>query len=297
MNILITGASGFLAKVLLRYWPRQLEDNFVLLSRQKPPAALPQNCKWLHYEKQPDLEQIKTSRPELIIHLAAASSPAYCQLHPEESRDATVSFSLFIKQLAEETASHVIFTSTDWIFDGNEAVTPFKETDTPDPSCCYSIHKKEAEEIFLADSEVSVTVLRLTLVYGEPEAERGTISWVVRKLRAGEPISLFVDEFRTPLYTKDFAAIVAHLSRYPACGLFHCGGNERFQRAEMGKELASVFGFNSTLIVPCLRHDFEGPVRRPEDLSLNSEKLYSLLPFKVHSYREALHEMALEIRG
>ncbi|MCI0681419.1 MAG: sugar nucleotide-binding protein, partial [Gemmataceae bacterium] len=97
-------------------------------------------------------------------------------------------------------------------------------------------------------------------------------------LRAGRPVKLFADEWRTPLALATAARALVTVAFSDVTGLLHLGGPERLTRLEMGLRLAARLGADPRLVVAVRRDDIPSPEPRPRDTSLDSSRWRSLFP-------------------
>src|SRR5262249_14683187 len=89
----------------------------------------------------------------------------------------------------------------------------------------------------------------------------------------GKPLSLFEDEWRTPLDLATAAEGLVELALARADGIWHLGGPERISRLEMGRILARVMGADEKTIQATKR-----PPDRPRDVSLDSSRWRKAFP-------------------
>lgn len=95
---------------------------------------------------------------------------------------------------------------------------------------------------------------------------------VAQRLRLGEVVSLYEDEWRTPIDPQSVAeAIQAVLARPSARGIFHLGGAVRLSRAELGEQVAATFGLDPGLIRRTTRSAHQG-APRARDVSLDTTR-------------------------
>lgn len=271
-RLLITGASGFLGWHLARAaqatW--QVEGTY---HRHAPPlpgvklhcidltAAIALND-WL--------AQVA---PAAVIHTAALSQPNRCEQEPDLSYKVNVEATRALAQFCGSRHIPFVFTSTDQVFDGQAA--PYDETSLPSPISVYGRHKAEAEAIIQA-AHPNAVICRLPLLYGPPSPTAECfLQGFLRTLGAGQPLHLFTDEFRTPVYVEDAAAGLL-LALEKATGLLHLGGPDRSSRYDFGLRLAEVFGFDKRLLVPSQQADVVMPAPRPADMSSRSPRAFEL---------------------
>lgn len=212
-------------------------------------------------------------QPDAVIHMAAESRPDHCQQHPSETRIINVDASANIASLCADRRIPCVFTSSDLIFDGENA--PYSEADAVNPVSFYGEQKAEAETVMQARYPETV-VCRMPLMFGYSEgASRGFDHQMIRTLREGKIVRLFSDEYRTPADAQSAAKGLLLAADHP-CGKLHLGGRTRISRYEMGNIMARVLGADVSQIVPILQKDLILPAPRPRDVSLDSSKAYAM---------------------
>ncbi|MFA5205774.1 MAG: NAD(P)-dependent oxidoreductase [Lentisphaeria bacterium] len=212
-------------------------------------------------------------RPDAVLHLAALADPNACQREPERSRAVNVTASVTLAEACAAAGIPCVFASTDLVFDGRHA--PYDEAAAAAPRNLYGEHKLLAEkEMRLRCPQL--TVCRLPLMYGPPgPAAPGFVATALAAWRAGQPVRLFTDEFRTPALTADVAAgLFLALRERPA--VLHLGGPERLSRHAFGLILAQLAGVDPTLVQPCRQADIPMAAPRPADVSLDSRRAFTL---------------------
>jgi dTDP-4-dehydrorhamnose reductase len=223
-----------------------------------------------------------------IIHVGALSSPEVCEREPNRAYDSNVRFTEMLAEYATRVGVHLTTVSTDLVFDGSKVPSDgFIESDPPHSLSVYARSKLSAERITLRSP--THTVVRLALLYGHSESRSlGVLGWMEKALSAGAPLSLFGDEYRTPIHVLDAAHAVLQLSERALPGLWHCGGPTRLSRVEFGMLVAKALGYDASLILASSRLTSNAGPARPEDVSLNSEKLWTTLEMVPRGVLEAL---------
>ncbi len=224
---------------------------------------------------------LEFARPAAVVHLAAMTDPNACQRWPKLSKRVNMNASICLAEMCWRRGIPLVYASTDLVFCGDDG--PYAEEDRTSPINVYGVHKVAAERGIRVVHRRSA-VCRLPLMFGEASAASlaspgvgGTFlqGWVA-KLRAGETLKLFTDEYRTPASARDVSrglllAVEALLSGEKAMTL-HLGGPERVSRYEFGQMMCAAYGLNATLIEPCLQRDVQMAAPRALDVSLTSER-------------------------
>lgn len=275
-TILVTGAAGFLGWWLARELAAR---GHTVHGTSRDGAGMPPGTTGHALELRDGGEAgaalIARLRPAAAFHLAALSDPDACAKDPELARRVNALAPARLAAAAREAGAWLVQASTDLVFDGTRA--PYAEDDPPAPLGPYMASKAEAERSVLAVSP-GFLVVRVALLYGLAGGRKGAFSGVLlEKLRSGQPVTLFADQFRTPVLVQDAAALLADLLPLRPGGLLHLGGPERVSRHAHGVALARAFGLDPTLCEPGRLADVPGLAPRPADVSLRTERLVGLV--------------------
>jgi dTDP-4-dehydrorhamnose reductase len=264
MKILITGASGLLGVYLLREacqssdqvcgWSGSRHVEFFGIPINPVDLTTPD-----HVAKA--LEEVS---PDVILHTAALARVADCQQDPQRAHRVNVKGSRIAVEQAARIGARLVLVSTDLVFDGEKA--PYRESDEARPVSVYGRSKREAEQVVLGYSNVAV--VRLGLLFGPSlNGQPSFFDQQISALRSGRPITLYADEWRTPLALCTAATSLLAIARSSFRGLLHLGGPERLSRLEMGLRLASILGVSTEFLIPGHRPHTGEP--RPRDVSLD----------------------------
>jgi dTDP-4-dehydrorhamnose reductase len=107
-----------------------------------------------------------------------------------------------------------------------------------------------------------------------------------------KPISLFDDEWRTPIGLLAGARALHVLARSDFTGTIHLGGPDRLSRLELGQRLAKFLNVSDKLLIPAGRDSIAGAEPRPRDVSLDSTVWGERFPkFHMPTFETALSDM------
>lgn len=174
-------------------------------------------------------------RPDVVLHLAAMSRLDACERDPDRARLVNA---LLPGRLAERFGARLLAVSTDLVFDGSRA--PYAVTDPVGPRSVYGATKAEGEELVRAHGG---RVVRLPLLFGPDDRGRGASASLRSALTGAAPVSLYPNEYRTPLHAADAAAALVALVVDPeGPTLLHLPGPERVSRWEFGRRLCARHG-------------------------------------------------------
>ena len=254
-----------------------------------------------HYLKFPGINIIKidltnykevkrlfhTVHPDAVIHTAAVSETNFCQENPVESRSVNVDTAINIAGLCGDYDIPCSFTSSDLVFDGLNA--PYREIDPVSPVNVYGEQKVLAEEGILKVYP-DTAICRIPLMFGNSGPVTASfLQPMIKAMREGREVSLFVDEFRTPVSAKT-AVSGLFLALEKINGIIHLGGTERISRYDFGRLITKVFKIDNASLIPLRQREISTIAPRPPDVSFDSSKAMAL-GFKPISLTEELREI------
>jgi dTDP-4-dehydrorhamnose reductase len=293
MNVLITGANGFLGYYLIQ---ELLAKGFEVIATGKGSCRLPfsDNSKFFYAEM--DItdpfavhDVFEKYKPGIVVHGGAMTKPDECEVNQWQAYLVNVEGTVTTLLNAAEQKSYFIFLSTDFIFDGEKGM--YKETDTPNPVNYYGKTKLEAEEA-VKEYEYNWAIVRTVLVYGKPILSRSNILSIVKeKLEKGEVYNVLDDQVRTPTYVEDLAEGIIQLIEKKAKGEYHISGKDVLTPYQMACKTADYLGLNKELIKRVTAADFSQPAKRPLLTGFDISKARSELGFEPISFEEGLKKM------
>ncbi|MBD3314551.1 MAG: sugar nucleotide-binding protein [Chitinivibrionales bacterium] len=272
-KLLVTGASGFLGWNLCR-----IASNVrrVFGTARSRPESIPAGVSPLIVDLTAESERrrmLEESAPDALIHLAAASKPNYCQLHPRQTHRLNVDAAVALAELCASMGIGFVFASSDQVYDGNNA--PYTESTPPSPVNVYGEQKAEAERL-IRDRNPSAVICRMPLMFGDPSPSAGSfIQPFLASLKSGRPIRLFADEYRTMVGAQSAARGLLWTAGLKG-RLLNLGGKERLSRYEFGLRLAAAAGADSSLVEANRQCEVAMPAPRPSDVSMDSSAAFAL---------------------
>ncbi|MFB2923121.1 SDR family oxidoreductase [Aerosakkonema funiforme] len=285
-KLLVTGCSGFLGWNLCHLAKQQWQVYGTYLSKSVDIPDI--NIVKADLRDFQELKRLfEEIQPDAVIHTAAQSNPNFCQNHPDESYQINVTASLNIAGLCADYFISCAFTSTDLVFNGLNP--PYRETDSVSPVNIYGEQKVMAERGML-ERYPKTAICRMPLMFGiAPPGATSFIQPFIKILKEGKELSLFTDEFRTPV-SGITAASGLLLALEQVEGIIHLGGKERISRYEFGRLMAEVLQLPQENLKGCLQKDVPMAAPRPADVSLDSLKAFAL-GYQPLSLREELEAL------
>lgn len=216
MNILITGATGFLGqalvedllkkqnvylKVAIRTVAQKVAnvENFVI-------GDLSTDIDWSSALENTDVVIHSAARVHIMNDTSANPLNEFRKINVDATR-------LLVQQAVQSNVKHFIFISTVKVNgeDTNPA-KPFLDSDMPNPSDPYAISKFEAEQLIIdlcKESNMHYTILRPVLMYG-PNV-KANFAKLIQLVKTRIPLPfLSIQNKRSILYVKNFSHLIQH---------------------------------------------------------------------------------------
>ena len=232
---------------------------------------------------------IARSKPDIVLHAAAAGSVAWSEANPDAARIMTEVAAAVAARASAEVGARLVFFSTDYVFDGLDA--PSAEEVLPAPLNAYGHQKLEAERQVLGASS-SHLVLRTCQLFGRDTRRRNFVYQVVDVLRADRRVAAAVDLFGTPTWTVDLARVTLALVTAGRTGIWHAAGEEYLSRYEVARRAAKAFGLDEAMITPSVAASLGDGVPRPTRAGLRNGRLHEEGGMEMTPLDTALEQVA-----
>lgn len=296
MKILITGSNGFIAQHIIKDLLTHTEHFVIGSSYGDDRLNLKDTFPLFNYARldisneQEVYSVITFHSPDIIIHTAAIGSPDYCEQHKNECGKINIIGTFNVVKAAEYVGAAIIFTSTDFVFNGKGG--PYKEEDNTDPVNYYGQSKVKSEQLIIKNSK-NFCIIRLCSVYGNAFSgkARGIITLTKENLEQNKTINVVYDQFRTPTFVEDISTIILKIIEKGSKGLFHISGEEMQTPYDMAMESAAFFKLNKDLIKKVLSTDLKEPAKRPFKTGFIIDKAKKEFDFFPNTLKQGLLRM------
>ncbi len=292
MRILLTGANGLLGQKLVKQLLSDSKHEFLASGRGEkriPWDGVQYTSMDITDEKNVH-EVIEGYHPDLVIHGAAMTQVDDCELNHEACDLHNVQAVENIVQACESVSAHLIFISTDFIFDGEDG--PYAEYAEANPVNYYGLAKLRAEKIVMK-SNLDWAILRTVLVYGTSynPSRSNIVSWVRQKLSAGDSLNIVHDQERSPTWSNDLAAACLLAAEKRAQGVYHISGQDQMSILELTKRVARYYNLDENLIGPIDSKSLGQAAKRPPITGFVIDKAKNELNYMPHLFEESLRLM------
>jgi dTDP-4-dehydrorhamnose reductase len=285
VRLLVTGAAGVLGGRLALGLGR--EHAVVAARRQSP---VPAGLETVALDLRDDAAEavLDAARPDAVVHAAALVEPDRCEREPELARRLNLDATERLAGACARRRVKLLLISTDLVF--SDADAPRDEATLPHPASAYGRTKRAAEQAVLAAAS-RAAVARVPLVIGRGHGARATATEAVLwALRAGRPLWLYTDQFRTPADPESVTAGCARILERDAAGIFHLAGPERISRHALGLRIASLRGLDPAGIVATNHRDRPPLAPRPRDACLESTRTRLALDWAPRPLDDAIRD-------
>lgn len=266
MRLFITGGSSYLGKTLAPL-ARAAGHTVAYTYFQHPVPALAGGLAVDLRRATAVAEAVAAFRPDVIIHTAGSN-------RVDDMTAVIVDGTRHVVAAARAVRARLIHLSTDSIFDGQ--TPPYDETAVARPVNDYGRAKAAAETIVA--EYANHVIVRTSLIYGFQEMDHST-RWIAAALRAGEPVTLFTNQFRQPVWVNSLGEACLELAAGTFQGVINIAGSQRLSRAEFGLRLLDWWRIEprQTLTMGPSTYG-RWPLDTTFDLSLATTVLHTPLP-------------------
>jgi len=240
MNVLVTGASGFVGRALVEEL-RHAEAAYEVhpIGRQDG-----------------DLSQegvaeaaVAGARPEVVVHGAARIGVVRCEGEPELAVRSNVLATALVARAAVAHGARLVYLSTSDVY----GAAPAADEETPPaPESLYALTKLWGEQAAALYAPRGLAVLRLANPYGpgvDAGQAKGALSSMLRQADAREPIPVFRGEARTFCWIGDVVRAIRLVLEADAEGTFNVGSDgEPVALADVARVACELTGARHELI-------------------------------------------------
>lgn len=239
-------------------------------------------------------KRISASDAPWIFHFAAYTDVQGSEKEKDKGKEGiswkvNVEATKNITRIAKELKKHVLYLSTDYIFDGK--AERYNEEAPGNPQGWYAATKYEGEKI-VKDLGGLGLVVRIANPYrASPVGKKDFVHKIFERLQQKLPVVAPTDQIMTATYIDDLACAIDKLVLISASGVYNVPGKDSFSPYEGAMMIASVFGIDPHVITRTTFEEyFVGRAPVPQHGTLTHDKIESL-GIALHSFQEGLLEI------
>ena len=215
------------------------------------------------------LQAITTVEPDAIVHAGAWTAVDACESDPDRAFRSNALGSRHVAEAARLVGAHVLYVSTDYVFDGT-ATTPYTEWDEPNPQSVYARSKLAGEREVLAQLPAAA-VVRTGWVGGVHG--NNLVKTILRLASEHDRLSFVNDQLECPTFTEDLASMIRRLvvSRLP--GIVHVTNQGPTTPFEFAQAVLAASGQDPERVSPVTTEELRRPAPRPAYAVLDNAAL------------------------
>lgn len=237
---LVVGAGGLIGGALRQ---RARSEDRAVIAATRRAAAASDGCIHLDLDDDPGAWAL----PPLVVTTflcAAMTGIDACERDPDAARRINVERTCVLAERLVRYGVHVVFLSTNQVFDGTR---PHMPADAPyAPRTVYGRLKAEAEQRLLA-LDGPVTVLRLSKA---AQALRALLAGWTTALRRDRAIEPFADMRAAPLPLDFIVETLTRIADRRVTGIVQASATEDVTYGDIAEHLAATLGVSQSLVRP-----------------------------------------------
>ncbi|MEM3833393.1 MAG: dTDP-4-dehydrorhamnose reductase [Thermoprotei archaeon] len=290
MKILVTGASGLLGHKIVQIALKKGHEVYAIYNEHKVDIGISIQLDITNRDKL--FEKIFQLKPDTIIHAAAYTDVEGSEINKELAWKINAEATKNIAKASANIDSHMIYVSTDYVFDGEKGL--YSEEDAPNPINYYGYTKLKGEE-FTKESNTKYCIARASVIYGWAYTHKQNFAtWIINNLKQGKEIKIITDQYVSPTLNTNLAEMLLEIAEREITGILHTAGATRTSRYNFAKKLAEIFDLNPDLIKQAKINEMSWKAKRPKDSSLDIKKALKILNQKPLELEHALKKMKEE---
>lgn len=236
--------------------------------------------------------------PDLVIHGAAMTAVDRCETDVDMAHRVNCLATRFVADGARRTGAHVVYVSTDYVFDGTKA-TPYVEWDDPCPVSVYGRTKLGGEH----EIDPGWTIARTSWVCGRHGSNM--VKTVLRVASERDELTFVDDQRGHPTFAHDLASKIIELGVARAPGIHHVTNAGAVSWYEFVGDILEAAGQPRDKVRPISTAEFEASrpadappmAPRPANSVLDNFALRHSGLGTLRDYREPLAEVVSELTG
>jgi len=218
--------------------------------------------------------------PSVVVNCAAMTDVDACEEQPERAHEINADAPEAMARRCSKRGIGFVHVSTDYVFDG-ETDERYDEESEPNPLQAYGRSKLVGDRN-VRSAHDSPLIVRPSFVYGvnrapEPADLEGFPAWVRSRLRSGQAVPLFTDQYVTPSRAGSTAETLLDLIDDSASGTYHVAARSCVTPYEFGRIIASTMGVETDALDKGSQSDVDRPAARPSNTCLDVENVETRL--------------------
>ena len=277
LQYLILGADGYIGSYLYK---KMMESGLSVIgtSRKK------QNKDMIYFDLiNKNIDRVinaVTEEEKTAIFCIAESNIDACFMNYKDAYHINVVLTKLAIDSLVKNGFHVIFFSSDNVFNGKEGI--YTEASKAEPINAYGKMKRDIED-YLIEYQPDVCIFRLAKVLSlKKERQNLLFDWENRIKQ--QEISCIRGNVISVVYIEDVykACIISSYKKWG--GVFHIAGNQSYSRKELAEKFCDIIGVKDVKIAEYgIEHFSFKDTRRPLNVSMSNRKFVEKTGFQFMS--------------
>jgi dTDP-4-dehydrorhamnose reductase len=266
-RVLVTGATGQLGHELLPLFLDPLAPKLDLRDRHEVLGA------------------ITTLRPDVVVHAGAWTDVDGCESDPDRAYATNALGTRHVAEGARRAGAHVVYVSTDYVFDGTKDGA-YDEWDQTNPQSVYGASKRGGE----LELDPGSAIVRTSWVFG-----RHGRNFVKTVLRLEGPMRMVDDQRGCPTAAEDLARVIRDLAVARLPGVFHATNQGATTWCQLARDVLAFAGDDPGRVEAIGSAELGRPAPRPANSVLGDRALrLTGIPLPPH-HHEPLERLVKEL--
>jgi dTDP-4-dehydrorhamnose reductase len=235
------------------------------------------------------LEAIGDVKPDVVVHLAAATDVDRCEQEPDWAYHTNAIGTQNVALACQARDVTMVYISTAGVFGGDKP-EPYIEFDAPRPANVYGQSKLAGEEI-VSTLLQRYYIVRAGWMIGGGKKDKKFVGKITRLIAEGmNPVQIVSDKFGSPTYAKDLLRGIHTLLGTNYYGLYHMVNRGCCSRYDVALAIRDVLQRSDVEIIPVSSAYFPLPAPRARSEAMRNLKLEMLGLNLMRPWKDALRE-------
>ncbi len=282
-NVYVTGAEGMLGKSLIPV----LEEDYRVFSSDIQKCDI--------RDADAIMDEICSSNPTLVFHLAAMTDVDGCERYPDQAYSINTLGTRNVALACQQCGAAMVYINTGSIYNGNKS-TPYTEFDRAGPINIYGRSKYQGE-LYVRDLLSRFYIFYVCWLFGGGRDDKKFVARILQMLEQKDELKVVDDTYGSPTYTRDLAGTVATFSKSGLYGRYHCVNRGCVNRLEITREIINITGRKDCKLIPVPSSEFPLPAPRPRMEALKNYHFELLGLDLMRDWKSALEDYIESLQG
>lgn len=234
------------------------------------------------------IEEICSSNPRFVFHLAAMTDVDGCERNPDEAYRTNTIGTRNVALACQNCDATMIYINTGSVYNGQKP-EPYIEFDTPDPMSVYAKSKYQGE-LYVRDLLAKFYIFYAGWMFGGGPDDKKFVAKIIELARKNDTLKIVDDKFGSPTYTVDLSRAIFDFVESGLYGKYHCVDYGYASRFEVAGEILKIAGIKDCRLEPVSSAEFPLPAPRPRMEAMRNYHFDLLGLDLLRDWREALSD-------